>query len=208
MYNYIENGPRGHEVLRIEDILLSDKREIFISEEINAKTADAIIKQLLMLEQKDSKKPITIYINSPGGHVESGFAILDIIELIECPVITICTGCAASMAALIFLSGADGHRLMLPHSKLMIHGPSFGGFDVAGMKVHEIEERIESLTETLNETAKLISAKTGKPLRAVKKDLEKDTYLTPKEAIQYGLATEVITKGNFRKERDINDTRK
>lgn len=189
MANILKETVRGTDCIKIEDELLS-RREIFLTEEVNAETSNELIKQLMYLERQDSGKEITLYINSPGGEVISGLAVYDLISLMKSPVRTVCTGTAASMGAILFLAGKK--REMLPHTRLMIHDPSFGGGSIGGKKSHELRHELEKLDEVREALAKIIAEKTGRPLEEIYDVTSDDTFYSAKEAITFGLATEIM----------------
>lgn len=137
MANSLRNTVRGIDLIPIEDTLLEESR-VFLVGEINANTSDELIQKLMHLDMKDLGE-ITLYINSPGGEVMSGLAVYDYIKTMKSPVKTVCVGDAASMGAIIFLAGEK--REMLPHSRILIHDPSYGYLDVSGKKPHEIPRK-------------------------------------------------------------------
>ena len=186
MAGIIKETVQGIHVVSADDELLS-KRKIFLTEQVDAETANELLKKLMYLNGENSEAPITLYINSPGGDVYSGLAVYDFIELMEAPLKTVCVGCAASMGAILFLAGDE--REMLPHTRIMIHDPSYGRFDVGGKKPHEIQHEVDSLNKTRESLARIISEKTGKTLDEVYKITANDTFFDVKEAIEFGLAT-------------------
>ncbi|MBP5174871.1 MAG: ATP-dependent Clp protease proteolytic subunit [Treponema sp.] len=164
-------------------------RQILLSGEINEENADKVVRQLLILEA-DSDEPIYIYIDSPGGDVDAGFAIFDTIRFINAPVYTIRWGLIASAAALILLAAPKERRLGLPHSHYLIHQPSSGMKGVAtDIEIHAAE--IEKTKALLNE---IIANETGTPLEKVAKDTDRDYWLNAEEAKAYGLISSVISK--------------
>lgn len=189
MANILKETVRGTDCIKIEDELLS-RREIFLTEEVNAETSNELIKQLMYLERQDSGQEITLYINSPGGEVISGLAVYDLISLMKSPVRTVCTGTAASMGAILFLAGKK--REMLPHTRLMIHDPSFGGGSIGGKKSHELRHELEKLDEVREALAKIIAEKTGRPLEEIYDVTSDDTFYSAEEAITFGLATGIM----------------
>lgn len=188
MANILKETVRGIDKVAIEDEFL-ENREIFLVDEVNDISSNELIKQLLYLKRKDNTAQITLYINSPGGSVISGLAVYDCIRLMKSPVKTVCIGTAASMGAILFLAGDE--REMLPHTRLMIHDPSFGRLDVGGKKPHEIQQEVDSLNKVKETLAQIISEKTGKPLDEICKITANDTYFDAEEAIEFGLATAV-----------------
>ena len=189
MANILKETVRGTDCIKIEDELLS-RREIFLTEEVNPETSNELIKQLMYLERQDSGKEITLYINSPGGEVISGLAVYDLISLMKSPVRTVCTGTAASMGAILFLAGKK--REMLPHTRLMIHDPSFSGGSIGGKKSHELRHELEKLDEVREALAKIIAEKTGRPLEEIYDVTSDDTFYSAEEAIAFGLATGIM----------------
>ena len=170
----VEQTNRGERSYDIYSRLLKD-RIIFLTGEVNDVTADLVIAQLLFLESEDPDKDIQIYINSPGGSVSAGFAIYDTMQYIKCDVSTICVGLAASMGAMLLLSGTKGKRIALPNSEIMIHQP-LGGAQGQASDIMIHAEKIIEIRHRLN---KIISERTGQPLK--------------KEALEYGIIDKVIT---------------
>lgn len=184
----IEQTPRGERSYDIYSRLLND-RIIFLGEEINSVNANLVVAQLLHLESQDAEKDISLYINSPGGEVYSGLAILDTMNFIKPQVSTICVGMAASMAAVLLSAGAKGKRFCLPHSKVMIHQPSGG----AQGQQTEIEIVAEEIKKTRRELNQILSDASGQPIEKVQADTERDNYLTAAEALDYGLIDRIVT---------------
>ena len=184
----IEQTPRGERSYDIYSRLLND-RIIFLGEEINSVSANLVVAQLLHLESQDAEKDISLYINSPGGEVYSGLAILDTMNFIKPQVSTICVGMAASMAAVLLSAGAKGQRFCLPHSKVMIHQPSGG----AQGQQTEIEIVAEEIKKTRRELNQILSDASGQPIEKVQADTERDNYLTAEEALDYGLIDRIVT---------------
>lgn len=184
----IEQTPRGERSYDIYSRLLND-RIIFLGEEINSVSANLVVAQLLHLESQNAEKDISLYINSPGGEVYSGLAILDTMNFIKPQVSTICVGMAASMAAVLLSAGAKGKRFCLPHSKVMIHQPSGG----AQGQQTEIEIVAEEIKKTRRELNQILSDASGQPIEKVQADTERDNYLTASEALDYGLIDRIVT---------------
>ena len=182
----IEQTPRGERSYDIYSRLLND-RIIFLGEEINSVSANLVVAQLLHLESQDAEKDISLYINSPGGEVYSGLAILDTMNFIKPQVSTICVGMAASMAAVLLSAGAKGKRFCLPHSKVMIHQPSGGA---QGQQIEIVAEEIKKTRRELNQ---ILSDASGQPIEKVQADTERDNYLTAAEALDYGLIDRIVT---------------
>lgn len=190
MAGIIKETVQGIHVVAADDELLG-RRKIFLTEPISAETSDELIKKLMYLDEADSTAPVTLYINSPGGEVYSGLAVYDFIGLMKAPLKTVCIGCAASMGAILFLAGSK--REMLPHTRIMLHDPSYGHLDVSGKKPHEIQHEVDSLNKTRESLAAIIAEKTGKKLNEIYKITANDTYFDVKEAMDFGLATGVYT---------------
>ena len=186
----IEPTNRGGE--RSYDIfsrLLND-RIIMLSDEVNDTTASLIVAQLLYLESQDPDKDISFYINSPGGSVTAGMAIYDTMNYIKPDVSTICVGLAASMGAFLLSSGAKGKRFALPNSEIMIHQP-LGGMQgqATDIKIHA--DHILRIKDKMN---RILAENTGKPLKTIEKDTERDNFMTAQEALEYGLIDKIYEK--------------
>ena len=184
----IEQTPRGERSYDIYSRLLND-RIIFLGEEINSVTANLVIAQLLHLESQDAEKDISLYINSPGGEVYSGLAILDTMNYIKPQVSTICVGECASMAAVLLSNGAKGKRLCLPNSMVLIHQPSGG----AQGQQTEIEIAAREIRETRATLNKILSDATGQPFEKVQADTERDNYMRAQAALEYGLVDRIVS---------------
>ena len=185
----VEQTSRGERSYDIYSRLLND-RIIFLSDEVNDVTASLVVAQLLYLEAQDPDKDIYLYINSPGGSISSGMAIYDTMNYIKCDVCTICVGMAASMGAFLLSSGAKGKRFALPNAEVMIHQPLGGTRGQAtDIKIHT--DHILRIRAKLNT---LLSQQTGKPLKTIERDTERDNFMTAEEACEYGLVDKVITK--------------
>lgn len=165
-------------------------RIIFLGAPIYDDAANIIQAQLLFLESVDPEKDIQIYINSPGGSVSAGLGIYDTMQLVAPDVATICTGLAASMAAVLLTAGADGKRSALPHSRVMIHQP-LGG---AQGQASDIEITAREILKTKRELYTILSEHSGVPVRKIERDADRDYWLTAREAADYGLIDEVLTK--------------
>jgi len=187
----LKESSSGYDHVSIEEELLLS-REIFMADGVDEYSMNALFMQILYLYRQDPDKEITIYINSPGGDVSSGMSVFDLIRLIKTPVRTVCMGTAASMGAVLFLAGDK--REMLPSSKLMIHDPSPGGGSMAGRKPAELEEQLTRLKKTQEMLASLIAEKTGKGLDEILELTSKDTYFDAEEAVEFGLATSIVTE--------------
>ena len=185
----VEQTSRGERSYDIYSRLLND-RIIFLQDEVNDTTASLIVAQMLYLEAQDPDKDIYFYINSPGGSISAGMAIYDTMNYIKCDVSTICIGMAASMGAFLLSSGAKGKRFALPNSEIMIHQP-LGGMQgqASDIKIHA--DHILKIRDKLN---KLLSEQTGKPLKTIERDTERDNFMSADEAAEYGLIDKVISK--------------
>ena len=188
----IEKTPGGERSYDIYSRLLKD-RIIMLTEEVTSASASVIIAQLLFLESQDPDKEISFHINSPGGSVTAGLAIVDTMNYIKCPVSTICIGMAASMGSLLLSCGTKGRRFATPNSEVMIHQPLIAGGGISGqatdIQIHS--DHIIKMKEKLN---KMLSDNSGKPLEQVKQDTERDKYLTAEEALEYGLIDGILEK--------------
>ncbi len=167
---------------------LLEDRIIFLAGEITDETANIVIAQLIYLEGKNPDKDIFIYINSPGGSVSAGMAIYDTMNYIKCDVSTICVGLAASMGAFLLSSGAKGKRFALPNSEIMIHQP-LGG--VQG-QASDIEIQARHILNIKGKLNKILSENTGKPLEVIEKDTDRDNFMSPEEAKEYGLIDNIF----------------
>ena len=183
----IEQTNRGERSYDIFSRLLKD-RIIFLGDEIDDNTASLVVAQMLFLEMEDPDADNMLYINSPGGSVTSGMAIYDTMRYLKCEVSTVCVGMAASMGAFLLAAGAKGKRKALPHAEIMIHQP-LGGARGQATDIQIHAEQILKTKKTLNE---LLAQNTGKPLKTIEKDVERDHFLTAQEALDYGLIDEII----------------
>lgn len=183
----VEQTGRGERAYDIYSRLLKD-RIVFLGHPVNDDIANLIIAQFLFLESEEPEKEISFYINSPGGSVTAGLAIYDTMQFIRPTVSTLCLGQAASMAALLMLAGTKGRRYALPHSRIMIHQP-LGGAQGQASDIEIQAREILRARETLNN---IIMRHTGQQLRKIEKDTERDMFLNPVQAVEYGLIDEVI----------------
>jgi len=188
----VEQTSRGERSYDIFSRLLND-RIIMLSEDVNDTTASLVVAQLLYLESQDPDKDISLYINSPGGSVSAGFAIYDTMQYIKCDVSTICIGLAASMGAFLLSSGAKGKRFALPNSEIMIHQPLIGGGGLSGQAT-DIQIRTENLLRTKENLNRILSENTGKSIEDIRRDTDRDNFMTANEAMEYGLIDKVIAK--------------
>ncbi len=184
----VEQSGHGERSYDIWSRLLKD-RIIFLGGPIDDDTANLVIAQMLFLEAEDPDKDIFLYINSPGGSVSAGLAIYDTMQYLRCECATICVGLAASMGAFLLAAGAKGKRKALPNSEIMIHQPSGGAQGQAtDIRIHA--EQIIKIREQLN---RILSERTGQPLEVIERDTERDNFMTPEQAKEYGLVDEIIT---------------
>jgi len=184
----VEQTPRGERSYDIFSRLLKE-RIIFLAGPIEDHTADLVTAQLLFLESEAPDKDIFLYINSPGGLVTAGLAIYDSMQYIRCDVSTLCMGQAASMGAHLLAAGAPGKRFSLPNARIMIHQP-LGGFQGQATDIEIHAREIIKLKERLNE---MLAVHTGQPVGKVSEDVERDFFLTAKDACDYGLIDKVLT---------------
>lgn len=183
----VEKTSMGERAYDIYSRLLKE-RIIFIGGPINDDVANLVIAQLLFLQSEDPKKDISLYINSPGGVITSGMAILDTMNHIQPNVSTVCVGMAASMAAVILSAGAKGKRFALPNADVMIHQPS-GGAEGQATDIEITARRILQLRANLN---KILAKNTGQPLKRIETDVERDFFMTADEALKYGIIDKVL----------------
>lgn len=168
------------------------ERILFLGGEITSDVANILVCQLLYLEMIDQEAPITMYINSPGGTVYDGLAIYDTMQYVSCPITTICTGMAASMASILLCAGKKGQRYALPHSRVMIHEPMTGA--PYGTRCTDFLIEAEELSKLKLELAEIISKHSGTDIEKVKEDIKRDKWMTAKESIEYGLIDEIVNK--------------
>ena len=183
----VEQSGRGERAFDIYSRLLRE-RIIFLGSGIDDQVADAMVAQLLFLEAEDPEKDIQIYVNSPGGSVTAGLAIYDTMQQVAPDVVTICYGLAASMGAFLLSGGTKGKRLALPNARIMIHQP-LGGAQGQAVDIEIQAKEILYLKETLNG---LMADHTGQPLDKISEDTDRDYFLSPAEAVEYGLIDRVV----------------
>ncbi|MBR5251136.1 MAG: ATP-dependent Clp endopeptidase proteolytic subunit ClpP [Clostridia bacterium] len=183
----VEQTNRGERSYDLYSRLLED-RIIFLSGEIDDNVANLVVAQLIYLEGKDPTKSISMYINSPGGSVSAGMAIYDTMKYIKCEVVTICIGMAASMGAFLLSSGAKGKRYSLPNSEIMIHQP-LGGVKGQASDIAITTNQILKTKEKINQ---ILAKNTNQPIEKIREDTDRDYYLNPEEAKQYGLIDEIF----------------
>jgi len=187
----IEQSGQGDRAFDIYSRLLRE-RIIFLGTDVNDQVADALVAQMLFLEADDPEKDIQLYINSPGGSVTAGLAIYDTMQQVSPDVITICYGLAASMGAFLLSGGTKGKRLALPNSRIMIHQP-LGGAQGQAVEIEIQAKEILYLKETLNS---LLAEHTGQDIEKISEDTDRDHFLSPEEAVEYGLIDKVVSSLN------------
>ncbi|MCF4969406.1 ATP-dependent Clp endopeptidase, proteolytic subunit ClpP [Nostoc sp. CMAA1605] len=185
----IEQSGRGERAFDIYSRLLRE-RIIFLGQQVDNNIANLIVAQLLFLDAEDPEKDIYLYINSPGGSVTAGMGIFDTMNQIRPDVCTICTGLAASMGAFLLSAGAKGKRMSLPHSRIMIHQP-LGG---AQGQATDIEIQAREILYHKKKLNEYLAAHTGQPLERIADDTERDFFMSPQEAKEYGLIDQVIDR--------------
>lgn len=185
----IEQTGRGERSYDIYSRLLKE-RIIFLGTEINDDVSNLVIAQLLFLQSEDAEKDISIYINSPGGVVTAGMAIYDTMQFLKCPITTYCVGQAASMGAVLLAAGTTGKRFALPNSRIMIHQP-LGGAQGQATDIEIQTKEILRMKKRLNE---ILAEHTGKPIKTIEKDTDRDFFMSAEEAVKYGLVDEVVPK--------------
>lgn len=187
----IETTNRGERAFDIYSRLLKE-RIVFLGDEVNDTTASLVIAQLLFLESEDSKKDISLYINSPGGSISAGMAIYDTMNYISCDVSTICVGLAASMGAFLLSGGAKGKRFALPNSEILIHQPLLSG----GLNGQQTDIMIyaKNMERTRSRLEAIMAENTGHTIEEIHTDCERDNWMTAEEALAYGLIDSVVTK--------------
>jgi ATP-dependent Clp protease protease subunit len=185
----IEKTEKGERAYDIYSRLL-EERIVFLVGQVEDQVANSIIAQLFFLESQNPKEDIFFYINSPGGVVTAGMAIYDAMEYIECDVVTVCIGQAASMGAFLLSCGAKGKRLALPHARIMIHQP-LGG---AQGQASDVEIHAKEIVRMKAELNSILAANTGQPLEKIKKDTDRDFFMTSEEALKYGIIDKIVKK--------------
>jgi ATP-dependent Clp protease, protease subunit len=198
----IERTSRGERSYDIFSRLLMD-RIVFLGSAVDDTVANIIVAQLLFLDAEDPERDIFLYVNSPGGSVYAGLAIYDTMQHIRAPVATVCVGMAASMGALLLTGGAEGKRQSLPNSRIMIHQPSSGfsgtaaDIDIAAKEVLGIKERLNLI----------MANHTGRSVEQIERDVDRDYFMSPDEAVQYGLIDRVVAwRGAVETPRDSDDS--
>ena len=184
----IEKTSMGERAYDIYSRLFKE-RIIFLGGPIDGDVANLVVAQLLFLASEDPKKDISFYINSPGGHVSAGLAILDTMNHIQPNVSTVCVGIAASMAAVLLSSGQKGKRFALPNAEIMIHQPS-GGAEGQASDIEITAKHIIATRERLN---KMLAKNTGQPIKKIEQDVDRDFFMTAEESVKYGIVDKVLT---------------
>ena len=185
----IERSSRGERTYDIFSRLLMD-RIVFLGTPINDQVANVVIAQLLFLEADNPEKDISIYINCPGGSVYSGLAIYDTIQFLKSPVSTICMGMAASMGAFLLAAGEKGKRYALPNSRIMIHQPSGGSQGTAA----DIEIQAKEILYARERLNSILAEHTGQPIDKIAEDVDRDRFMSPQEALDYGIIDRIIER--------------
>ena len=185
----IEQSGRGERAYDIYSRLLRE-RIVFLVGPVNDATANLVVAQLLFLESENPDKEISLYINSPGGSVSAGLSIYDTMQFIKPDVSTLCMGLAASMGAFLLAAGAKGKRLALPNSRIMIHQPSGG----AQGQASDIEIQAREIIKTREQLNRIYADRTGQPIERIAADMERDYWMSPTEAKEYGLIDQVLDK--------------
>lgn len=191
----VEQTSRGERAYDIYSRLLKE-RVVFIVGPIEDQTANLVVAQLLFLESENPDKDINLYINSPGGTVTAGLAVYDTMQFIRPDVTTMCVGQAASMGALLLGAGAKGKRFCLPHSRVLIHQP-LGGYQGQATDIDIHAREILKIREQLNE---ILAGHTGQSVKTIAQDTERDRFMSPAEAIEYGLVDQILDSRNMEKD--------
>ena len=185
----IEQSGRGERAYDIYSRLLRE-RVIFLVGAVNDQTANLVVAQLLFLESENPDKDISLYINSPGGSVSAGLSIFDTMQFIKPDVSTLCMGMAASMGSFLLMAGAKGKRNALPNSRIMMHQPSGG----AQGQATDIEIQAREILKTREQLNRIYADRTGQPVERIAADMERDRWMSPTEALDYGLIDKVLEK--------------
>jgi ATP-dependent Clp protease protease subunit len=185
----IEKDGRGERAYDIYSRLLKE-RIVFLGTSIDDSMANIIIAQLLFLESEDPTQDIYLYINSPGGYITSGLAIYDTMQYVKAPIVTMCTGQAASMGAVLLAGGDQGKRYALPHSRILIHQP-LGG---AQGQATDIDIQAREILRMREEINKIFVKHTGQPIEKIEADTERDFYMTAEQALNYGIIDKIVEK--------------
>lgn len=185
----VEQTSRGERAYDIYSRLLKENI-IFLGTPIDDTVANLVIAQMLFLAAEDPQKDINLYINSPGGSITAGLAILDTMRFVEPDIVTICVGQAASMAAVLLAAGTKGKRYSLPHSRILIHQPSMSGLAGQAADIDIYAKEILRMRETLNQ---ILAESTGQPVERVARDVDRDYIMSAEQALEYGMIDRVIT---------------
>jgi ATP-dependent Clp protease protease subunit len=188
----VEQTSRGERASDIYSRLLQENI-IFLGQPIDDDVANLVVAQLLFLTAENPEKDISIYINSPGGSITAGMAILDTMRVVQPDIVTYCIGQAASMAAILLACGAKGKRYSLPHSRILIHQPSLSGLGGQATDIEIYAREILRMRGTLNG---IVAKATGQPLERIERDMDRDYILDPEQALEYGLIDQVISSAS------------
>jgi ATP-dependent Clp protease protease subunit len=188
----VEQTSRGERASDIYSRLLQENI-IFLGQPIDDDVANLVIAQLLFLTAENPEKDISIYINSPGGSITAGLAILDTMRVVQPDIVTYCVGQAASMAAVLLACGAKGKRNSLPHSRILIHQPSMSGLAGQATDIEIYAREILRMRETLN---KIIADATGQPVERIERDVDRDYIMDPAQALEYGLIDQIVSSAS------------
>lgn len=191
----VEQTSRGERSYDIYSRLLKD-RIILLGTPVTDEIANIIVAQMLFLESDNPEKDIHLYINSPGGSVTAGLGIYDIMQFVKCDISTVCIGMAASMGSLLLCAGTQGKRYIMPHAQVMIHQPHIMGHGISG-QVSDIEIRAEELVKTKKKLTEIYVKHTGKDHDRLTLDMDRDRFLSPEDALEYGLVDKIV---DFRKD--------
>lgn len=194
----IEQTPRGERSYDIYSRLLKD-RIIILGSAVTDEVANSIIAQMFFLEMENPEKEIHLYINSPGGSVTAGLAIYDIMQFVKCDVSTYCIGMAASMGSLLLTAGCKGKRYVLPHGRIMIHQPHIMGGGISG-QVSDIEIQAKEMLNTKKKLTEIYVRHTGQDFDTLTKAMDRDRYLSPEEALDFGLIDKIVEHRKATKE--------
>ena len=179
------NGERSYDIFS----RLLKERIIFLGDQVTDTTAELIVEQMLFLESEDPDKDIQFYINSPGGSISAGMAIYDTMQFVQCDVSTICVGMAASMGAFLLAGGTKGKRYSLPHSEILIHQP-LGGTEGQASDIAIQAAHMAAIKERMN---RILAENTGQPIEKIERDTDRDNWMTPEQAREYGLIDRIYT---------------
>jgi ATP-dependent Clp protease protease subunit len=185
----VEQTSRGERAYDIYSRLLKENI-IFLGTPIDDTVANLVIAQMLFLAAEDPQRDISLYINSPGGSISSGLAILDTMRFVEPDIVTICVGQAASMGAVLLAAGSKGKRYSLPHSRILIHQPSMSGLAGQAADIDIYAKEILRMREILNQ---ILADSTGQPVERIARDVDRDYIMEPEQAVDYGMIDRVIT---------------